>query len=225
MLSVSKKDVETDKHAKHHSTKTRSSGSSSTRIRANKLLSKAKQFTTKPVSKKYPAAISGVQPDTIPVETPTSKADEVHVETDDVSTDEYEPPELPVATCNTTAPSVSTDSERPKKKQGKVHIKSYVLKKKNKEPRTVYCKLCDFSGAGVRALNEHHRSDHGIQFCPDCNKGFNTQTSLDKHSYVHGENKFICDICGKAFQFSSRLEQHKLIHKDTRLFCMKPDLW
>ena len=131
-------------------------------------------------------------------------------------------PELPVATGDVTPPSVPTDSVRPKQKRGKVSIKSYVLKKKNKVPRTAYCKLCEFSCAGVRALNEHHHSDHGIQFCSICNKGFNTQTSLDKHSYVHGENKFVCDTCGKAFPFSSRLEQHKLTHKDVHLFCMKP---
>ena len=140
---------------------------------------------------------------------------------DDVSTDEYEPPELPVATGKPINSNVPTDNAKPNNKRGKVSIKSYVLKKKNKAPRTAYCKLCEFSCAGIRALNEHHRSDHGVQFCPVCNKGFNTQTSLDKHSYVHGENKFVCDVCGKAFPFSSRLEQHKLTHKDVRLFCMK----
>ena len=223
MLNVSKKDVEPDRPGtKQCSNRPRSSGPSSARLRANKLLLKAKQFTTKPVTKKYPDPISSAPLDTIPVETPAPTTSEVHVETDNVSTDEYEPPELPVVTGNITATSVPTDSAKPKNKRGKVSIKSYVLKKKNKVPRTVYCKLCEFSGAGVRALNEHHHSDHGVQFCPVCSKGFNTQTSLDKHSYVHGENKFVCDICGKAYPFSSRLEQHKLIHKDVRLFCMKP---
>ena len=204
------------------SNRPRSSGPSSTRLRANQLLIKAKQFTTKPVTKTYPEPISIVPSETVPVETPAPTASEVHVKTDDVSTDEYEPPELPVVTGNTTDSNVPTDNAKPKNKRGKVSIKSYVLKKKNKVPHTAYCKLCGFSCAGIRALNEHHCSDHGIQFCPVCNKGFNTQTSLDKHLYVHGENKFVCDICGKAFLFSSRLEQHKLTHKDVRLFCMKP---
>ena len=172
MLKVSKRDVEPDKPgSKHRSNRPRSSGPSSTRLRANKLLVKAKQFTTKPVTKKYPDPISSAPPDTVPVETPAPTASEVHVETDDVSTDEYKPPELPVVTGNITASSVATDSVKPKNKRGKVSIKSYVLRKKNKVPRTAYCKLCEFSCAGVRALNEHHRSDHGIQFCPVCNKG------------------------------------------------------
>ena len=225
MLTVSKKDAN-----KHCSSRPKLSGPSSARIRANRLILKAKQFTTKPITKKYPDS-KGTSPaatttnplETSPVETHTSATIAVHVEMYDWSTDEYDPPELPVLTCDATPTSVvPTNSVKPKWKQGKVSIKSYVLKKKNKQVCTAYCKLCEYSCAGVCALNEHHRSAHRVQFCPVCNKGFNTQTSLDKHSYVHGENKFVCDVCGKAFSFSSRLEQHKLTHKDVRLFCMKP---
>ena len=163
---------------------------------------------------------------TVHVETPPPGTGEVHVETYDGSTDEYESCDLPVATGNdkqSDASPVPTNNAKSNKKRGQVSIKSYVLKKKNKAPRTVYCKLCDFSGLGIHALNEHHRADHGIQFCPVCHKGFNTQTSLDKHLYVHGENNFICDTCGKLFPFSSRLEQHKLTHRDVRLYRMKND--
>ena len=72
----------------------------------------------------------------------------------------------------------------------------------------------------MKGLNEHHHSKHGIQFCPECNKGFNTQTALDKHAYTHRELKFVCKTCGKAFPFDSRLQQHKLTHRDVRLYCM-----
>ena len=232
MLIVSKKNIEpnaTGKKNRSGSGRPKPSGPSSMRIHANQLILKAKQFTTKPVTKKYPVttdagsiANQSPLPDTSPVETNPPATDAEHVETYVSSTDDYEPPEKPVATGNATPANIATDSATPKRRRGKVNIKSYVLKKKNKAPRTAYCKLCTFSCPGVRALNEHHRSDHGIQFCPICSKGFNTQTSLDKHSYVHGENKFVCDICGKAFPFSSRLEQHKITHRDVHLFCMKP---
>ena len=227
MFTASKKDVPSaNPSTTHRSTRPRLSRPSSNRIRANKLILKAKLFTTKPVTKKYPVLDTKGKPSlvTVHVETPTTAESEVHVETYNGSTDEYKTPELPVATGNATSSNVQTvptGSAKPKSKRGKVSIKSYVLKKKNKAPCTAYCKLCEFSGPSVRALNEHHQADHGIQFCPVCNKGFNTQTSLDKHSYVHGENKFMCDTWGKSFPFSSRLEQHKLTHKDVRLFCMK----
>ena len=228
MLTVSKKDVPSLKPCTtRYSKRPKPSGPSTSRIQANKLILKAKLFTTKPVANKYPAPDLNIETSlrTVPVETPPSPVvSTVHVETYDVSTDEYETAEPPVVTGNkspTEVPTVPTDNGKPKRKRGQVSIKSYVLKKKNKAPRTAYCKLCEFSCLSVRALNEHHRSDHGIQFCSVCNKGFNTQTALDKHSYVHGENNFVCETCGKSFPFSSRLEQHKLTHKDVRLFCMK----
>ena len=65
----------------------------------------------------------------------------------------------------------------------------------------------------MKKLNKHHRSDHDIQFCSDCGKGFSTQTSLDKHKYYHQELKFVCEHCGQGFPFVSRLEQHKITHR------------
>ena len=40
--------------------------------------------------------------------------------------------------------------------------------------------------------------DHDIQFCSECGKGFNTQSSLDKHKYYHHELKFMCEHCGQC---------------------------
>ena len=87
--------------------------------------------------------------------------------------------------------------------------------------RKVQCKMCPNSFSSVRELNVHHREDHGIVKCPDCEKVFNNQSSLDKHSYVHKELKYNCEQCGKRFPFESRLEQHQMTHINVRLSCPK----
>ena len=58
---------------------------------------------------------------------------------------------------------------------------------------------------------------------PICGKGFNMQTSLDKHKYYHKELKFVCEHCGQGFPFLSRLEQHKVTHRTIALYlvCIK----
>ena len=123
MLKVSKKDIETNTTGrKRQSARPKQSGPSSTRIRANQLVLKAKQFTTKPVTKKYPVATESGStvnelplPDTSPVETNPTANDAAHVETYDSSTDDYEPPEKPVATGNAPPANVATDSAKPKR--------------------------------------------------------------------------------------------------------------
>ena len=127
-------------------------------------------------------------------------------------------PEQYVPTKNSNKSTVPTD--KAKSPRGTVRICNYILEKKNKKGRTVYCKLCTYSFAGVRVIYEHHHSDHGIQFCSVCQKGFNTQTALDKHSYSHGEKKYVYEVCGQSFPFASQMEQHKIKHRDVQLYCM-----
>ena len=208
------------------------SGPSSCRIRANALIrqAKRKQFQTKPVINKFPDQPSppvtneGVTDDTTktlptsdrPVEMASNHSELAYnVETDGSLTEDYDVPDQVFSTD-------SVDRSKNEKEQSyTVSIKSYVLKKKNKKLRKVRCKICNASCKGVKSLNKHHRSEHDIQFCSDCGKGFATQTALDKHSYVHGELNLVCETCGKAFPFDSRLQQHKLIHYCMRNGCKK----
>ena len=46
---------------------------------------------------------------------------------------------------------------------------------KHKKSRKARCRLCEASCDNVKELSQHHRTDHDIQFCADCGKGFNTQ--------------------------------------------------
>ena len=99
-------------------------------------------------------------------------------------------------------------------KNEKTIVGTFVTKtvgiRKHKKSHKAKCRLCDQSFENVKELNKHHCTDHDIQFCSDCGKGFNKQTSLDKHKYYHRELKFICELCGQGFPFVSRLEQNTL---------------
>ena len=87
--------------------------------------------------------------------------------------------------------------------------------------RQIKCKMCSKIFETLRELNAHHRADHGIVKCPKCDKYFSSQTSLDKHSYSHGDLRFNCEECGRQFLFESRLEQHKMTHINIKLSCPK----
>ena len=87
--------------------------------------------------------------------------------------------------------------------------------------RKIKCKMCMEIFGSVKDLNIYHKQDHGIVKCTKCDKYFSTQSSLDKHSYTHGELKFNCELCGKCFPFESRLDQHMVVHTNNKLSCPK----
>ena len=121
-------------------------------------------------------------------------------------------------TVDTETEPVGTDTKE--KTIGTFVTKTIGIRKHKKE-RKAKCRLCGDSFDNVKELNRHHRSDHDIQFCSECGKGFNTQTSLDKHKYCHRELEFVCEHWGQRFPFVSRLEQHKITHRSmATLPCM-----
>ena len=160
---------------------------------AKALINKAKTFVTKPVSHKH----GSKHPITSPVETDVKpKAlDVLHGQTMNKLTP------LHVETDGSSRPS-NVDTNIPKH-------------------RKIKCKMCTEIFSSVKDLNTHHKNDHGIVSCTKCDKHFNTQSSLDKHSYTHGDLKFNCELCGKCFPFESRLEQHMLTHINNKLSCPK----
>ena len=66
----------------------------------------------------------------------------------------------------------------------------------NKPACTIRCKICIDSFCSSKELNEHHRKDHGIVDCEKCDKKIATQSSLDKHMYLHSDLRFVCEDCG-----------------------------
>ena len=104
------------------------------------------------------------------------------------------------------------ESENKKPVNGTLVMKTVGIVRRKKK-RKACCKICGNSCKNVKELNQHHRDTHDIVFCPDCNKAFSTQTSLDKHMYVHKAMDYVCDKCGQSFPFESRLKQHKITHR------------
>ena len=91
----------------------------------------------------------------------------------------------------------------------------------NKPARTIRCKICIDSFGSIKELNEHHRKDHRIVDCEQCAQKFATQSSLDKHMYLHNDLRFVCEDCGQSFPFKSRLEQHQITHQTELSFMCK----
>ena len=91
---------------------------------------------------------------------------------------------------------------------------------RRKPIRTVRCKICTDSFCSIKELHEHHRKDHGIVECEQCDKKFVTQSLLDKHMYLHSDLRFVCEDCGQSYPFKSRLEQHQITHqKELNYMC------
>ena len=156
---------------------------------------KSKKFHTKPVTAK-PSRKPPLNTDEAENDQNTTNAKTEPVETDNTEDAETEP--------------VGTES---KEKIIRTFVTKTIGIRKHKKERKAKCRICGDSFENVKELNKHHRIDHDIQFCPECGKGFNMQTSLDKHKYYHWELKFVCEHCGQGFPFVSRLKQHKITHR------------
>ena len=88
-----------------------------------------------------------------------------------------------------------------------------------KRERIIKCRLCTKTFSTTHVLNNHHRDEHGIVDCPQCEKKFTSQSLLDKHLYSHRELKHVCNICRKKFSFESRSVQHLSVHINNHHSC------
>ena len=155
---------------------------------------KTKEFYTKPVT-------SGPQRNEV------NKNSEKEEKNQNFTSAEADPVET-----NKETKSRTGNVETNEKVLGKFVTKIVGIRRHKKE-RRAKCRLCGESFKNVKELNEHHRTDHDIQFCAECDKGFNTLSSLEKHKYYHCELKYACEHCGMGFPFMSRLDQHKVTHR------------
>ena len=96
-------------------------------------------------------------------------------------------------------------------------------KPKTKKYHCIYCPVVEES---KRELNAHHRSAHGIMSCVDCNKKFPTPDALQRHRYIHQQNRelFKCELCRYITAFESDMKRHKIQHEDEKTwYCDGPN--
>ncbi|XP_017050641.2 zinc finger protein weckle [Drosophila ficusphila] len=87
-------------------------------------------------------------------------------------------------------------------------------------PKKFVCDYCGKALKTFTSLVEHQlvHTDEKPCVCPVCNAGFKNKARLRVHSQTHGEPKFACEICGKRLQTRAILNKHKYVHSEERRF-------
>lgn len=91
--------------------------------------------------------------------------------------------------------------------------------------RTVHrCMACGQCFDDAPALSDHvrrcHTDNNQDNTCDVCGKACKDRRSLQKHSWVHSENRsFPCYACNKRFHSRARLRRHMVSHRDKAVTC------
>ena len=77
-------------------------------------------------------------------------------------------------------------------------------------PKQYKCLLCTEIFQTVKDRNEHVQDIHDIDCfkCPECDKTFQTESSMKRHRFEHkeGGKTYPCSVCDKFFYLSSHLK-------------------
>ncbi|KAH8413478.1 hypothetical protein KR009_011472 [Drosophila setifemur] len=87
-------------------------------------------------------------------------------------------------------------------------------------PKKFVCDCCGKRLKTFTSLVEHQlvHTDAKPCVCTICNAAFKNKARLRVHSQTHGEPSFTCNICGKKLQTRAILNKHKYVHMDERRF-------
>ncbi|XP_017067089.1 zinc finger protein weckle [Drosophila eugracilis] len=87
-------------------------------------------------------------------------------------------------------------------------------------PKKFVCDSCGKGLKTFTSLVEHKlvHTDEKPCVCPVCNAAFKNKARLRVHSQTHGDPKFKCNICGKMLQTRAILNKHKYVHTEERRF-------
>ena len=107
-----------------------------------------------------------------------------------------------------------SDSPVKKQKNG-LKITTHELRKPMvvKKGRHCTCNMCGNKCKSSPAFIEHYKTTHPALKCKDCGREYNNPLSLQKHRYVHSQDKQEkCESCGRTFPFLSQLVDHRKSH-------------
>ncbi|XP_016962024.1 zinc finger protein weckle [Drosophila biarmipes] len=87
-------------------------------------------------------------------------------------------------------------------------------------PKRFVCDICGKGLKTFTSLVEHKlvHTDEKPCVCPVCNAAFKNKARLRVHSQTHGAPRFKCDVCGKMLQTRANLNKHKYVHTEERRF-------
>ncbi|XP_017142852.1 zinc finger protein weckle [Drosophila miranda] len=82
------------------------------------------------------------------------------------------------------------------------------------------CDVCGKGLTTYTALVEHKlvHTDYCPCICHVCNAAFKNKARLRVHLQTHGAPSFECNVCGKKLQTRAILNKHKYVHTDERRF-------
>ncbi|XP_034663641.1 zinc finger protein weckle isoform X1 [Drosophila subobscura] len=82
------------------------------------------------------------------------------------------------------------------------------------------CDVCGKGLTTFTALVEHKlvHTDYCPCICHVCNAAFKNKARLRVHLQTHGAPSFECNVCGKKLQTRAILNKHKYVHTDERRF-------
>ena len=73
----------------------------------------------------------------------------------------------------------------------------------------------------MEELKTHYANKHNKVMCSVCNKTFDSDITLARHTYTHYEKRHFCKTCKEGFYFASELKKHNVSHAKTPSFqCM-----
>ena len=86
------------------------------------------------------------------------------------------------------------------------------------------CEACNFTGYSRASISTHYTTNHPPCYCNKCGKVYSNPNALNRHMYVHQENKkYECADCLQRFFFESELVAHRMKHRVRPSFkCMFP---